>query len=234
MACEPFDCDECGQRHERCRGHSIRCTECDWSGGNVDPSVPCIHCGGVCIKRPCKRWPIKHLTVCDSHGAGNAISKKTSERRGFEVEVRKLINVEDARPVVNPYLELQELAGEILYIKDVFREKVNELVSLKDIGGDRVATQIDVIVSAYERGVDRAEHILTNMARLNLQEQIALLQAKIDDATALIVQRALEGALGKVALGPEDRESVLREFGSLLRSGGASKDPQKAPLLSGH
>ena len=134
------------------------------------------------------------------------------------MEVRKLINVEDARPVVNPYLELQELAGEILYIKDVFREKVNELVSLKDIGGDRVATQIDVIVSAYERGVDRAEHILTNMARLNLQEQIALLQAKVDSATTTIVSNALEGALTPLALTAEEKESVLRQFGSCSRT----------------
>lgn len=228
MACEPFDCDECGQRHERCTGHSIRCGDCDWSGGNLHAGEPCIHCGGDCIIRPCRKWPSKVATSCEVHGSGNTRSKKAIERREEEAKIKKLILDVDANavPVVNPYVELQELAGEIIYIKNVFRDKVNELVSLKDIGGERVATQIDVIVSAYERGVDRAEHILTSMARLNLQEQIALLQAKVDESTAMIVRNALDGALTPLALTPEEHESVLREFGLRLRS------PEKVALAN--
>jgi hypothetical protein len=120
-------------------------------------------------------------------------------------------------PIVDPYTELANLAGEILQVKGFFRERVEALEQLKDEGSEGVATQIDVLVSAYERAMDRSEKILTNMSRLDLDARIAALHAKIDDATAEVVSRALDKALSKTELSPAERADVLTTFGRALR-----------------
>ncbi len=120
-------------------------------------------------------------------------------------------------PISDPYTEMSSLAGEVVRLKNVLREKVEELTTLKDVGGDKVATQIDVLMSAYERGLDRCERILTNMARLDLDGKIAALQARVDEETGAIVSTALASALNAVTLDPDARELILRAFGNALR-----------------
>ncbi len=140
-----------------------------------------------------------------------------------ERSVQRILNIEGYESVVDPYTELAHLAGEVLKVKDVFRDKVEELTSLKDVGGDKVATQIDVLVSAYERALDRSERLLLGISRLDLDARIAALHARIDATTAELVSTAMYDALAEVEVTQEIRDSVMHAFGIHLRS------PRKMP-----
>jgi hypothetical protein len=134
-----------------------------------------------------------------------------------EREAAGMLGLTEIDPVVDPYSALSLLGGEVMALKDILREKVEELTTLKDVGGDKVATQIDVLMSAYERGLDRCERILTNMARLDLDGKIAALQARVDEETGAIVSAALTHALQACTLQPEQSAAILQAFGNALR-----------------
>lgn len=151
------------------------------------------------------------------HGGKAPQVARLAAIRVQESEARQMLGVEGFEPISDPYSELASLAGEIVKLKNVLRNKVEELTTLKDVGGDKVATQIDVLMSAYERGLDRCERILTNMSRLNLDAKIAELNSAVSEAAASQIRSALDGALNVLQLLPEDRERVLRQFGLLLR-----------------
>lgn len=197
----PHGCEKCGQSHWKCLAHN--------RAGN-----------------PCGRGAVDGLDVCVMHGAKSPQAKRMAAIRITENEATKILAIEGFDSISDPYTELSSLAGEVVKLKDVLRAKVEELTTLKDIGGDKVATQIDVLMSAYERGLDRCERILTNMARLDLDGKIAALQAKVDSETQAVISRALEVALSSVD--PSQRETILRDFGNALRG---STDATRAPAL---
>ena len=142
-------------------------------------------------------------------------------------EARAMLGIEGFDAITDPYTELSELAGEIVKLKDVLREKVEELTSLKDVGDETVATQIDVIFQAYERSIDRCERILMGMARLDLEDRIARLHARINDDTAAQIVSAMTAALGDVDIPDAAREAIILGFGTRL-SGGEQPSRQQA------
>ena len=153
------------------------------------------------------------------HGGASPQAQRLAAVRVQEHEARRMLDIEgNFDPISDPYTEMSLLAGEVVRLKNVLREKVEQLTTLKDVGGDKVATQIDVLMSAYERGLDRCERILTNMARLDLDGKIAALQARVDEQTGAIVSAALTSALNAATLEPDVRELILRAFGQALRT----------------
>lgn len=221
-----YDCPDCGEPHPRgCHGHSIRCGDpsCNWSGGNTRVGEICKKCKTAeCIRRPCKRPPTVGAVVCDAHGSGAPNVKKKAERRAIETLLEKekatMLADRPRRKLLNPYLELQDLISEIIDVKDFFRERVEELTSLKDVGSDKLATQIDVLVSAYERGLDRGERALANLVRLNLDAHIASLNAHISEELATRVRACLDSGIKAVGeLTPEQAERIRFGFGQRMR-----------------
>lgn len=87
MAVEPFDCERCGRRHERCKGHVVICPVCVPDRDRrpearpLQVGDPCLRCETPCIERDCHRWPRPTQAVCPSHG-GNAVAAlvKAAER----------------------------------------------------------------------------------------------------------------------------------------------------------
>lgn len=157
---------------------------------------------------------------------------KATERAKVEADARKLLDVQgNYEAVTDPYTALSQIAGELLRVKTVLGERVEDLSSLKDQGTDKYATQLDVIMSAYERFLGHSAKLLTDMSRLDLDAKIAKLTAAIDAETASIVESALAGALDASSLPADERMSVLVMFGQLLRdpSGHKSQTPAIAP-----
>jgi hypothetical protein len=132
-------------------------------------------------------------------------------------EAHRILGIEGFEPISDPYHALAELAGEVLKVKEVLLQKVEALPSIEDIGAGPIATQISVVLSAYERSLDRSASLLTNIARLDLDARIAALQSRIDSATAELVSTAMSGALAGASVPAEMQESVMRLFGQLLR-----------------
>lgn len=155
---------------------------------------------------------------CSRHGGSSPTHVKAAHVQMVEAEARKLLDIEGNRQLLSdPYTELASLMSEVLSLKNVLRERVEELTTLKDIGGEKVATQIDVIMSAYERALDRAERLLLGVSRLALDDKIAALNARVDSATADLVSHALSQALVPLALDQTQHADVLRLFGEMLR-----------------
>lgn len=180
---------------------------------------PCIKCETPCVQRPCNKWPLKNVASCAAHGGNNARSKNANLEREAEADIEKLLRIEGhVEPVHDPYSFLAQLAGEMSLIKTQLGQKVQDLPSLEDAGSERVAAQIHVVMAAYERFLTHCGKIATDMSRLDLDSRIAKLSAAIDNETAAIVSTALSGALAKSSLPVDERESVLREFGNLLRT----------------
>jgi hypothetical protein len=111
-----------------------------------------------------------------------------------------------ATPVDNPVQALSELAGECAALKDYFADRVKQLrdpefTSLTVLGAD----QISALVSAYERALDRFARVLTDMAKLNVEDRLA----KVSEAEALALGASLDRALLAAGVESAQRARVL-------------------------
>ncbi len=190
----PHECEKCGQPHQKCLAHNNEGT-------------------------PCNRNPANGADVCPVHGGHAPQVRKAAEGRVLDQEARKLLKIEGYEPITDPYTQLSDIAGELVKLKDIMRAKVEELTTLKDVGGEKVATQIDVVFSAYERSLDRCERMLMGMARLDLEDRIARLHARIDDDAAKTIIAALVGALDAAEIQGSARDVIISGFGSRLQPG---------------
>lgn len=189
---------------------------------NGEPSCPGHIANGARKGEHCtheRGYGTEHLGAgqCKFHGGSTKNGNKHGNVALVESEARRMLGIEGIESISDPYTELANLAAEVVTLKNILREKVEELTTLKDVGGDKVATQIDVLMSAYERGLDRCERILTNMARLDLDGKIAALQARVDANTAELVSSALTAALSSAAIEPDAMATILQHFGNALR-----------------
>ena len=111
MACEPFDCERCGEHHDRCAGHVDLYDE---EGNRTG-------------ERSCRRWPFTGARVCDSHGGG-APQVRTAAIRRTEAgrirrEVERLGTPIETDPEEALLNELWETVGNI----EKYRAMIQEL-----------------------------------------------------------------------------------------------------------
>ncbi|MEV5940303.1 hypothetical protein [Streptomyces sp. NPDC051994] len=116
-------------------------------------------------------------------------------RQRVEVEARAVLAELGVAPVDDPLKQLLALAGQVLAWQKATAELVNRLddVRYESAGGSE---QIRTEVVLYERAMDRAAAVLTAIARLNIEERLAVIGEKQVDT----VIRALEAALASVGI----------------------------------
>jgi hypothetical protein len=153
---------------------------------------------------------------CRKHGGNTSSANKNALAKQVDAEVRTQLGLTEWEPIVDPFSALADHAGKGAAIEEILRLKVEELTSLKQYGGE-MGDRISVIFEAWERSYARLSSNLQAMARLSLEDRIASVQAKIDEATAELVSTALASALNAVTLEPDAREAILRAFGQALR-----------------
>lgn len=205
----------CGQVHETfngkeaCPGHIIE-------KEHPEKGRPCRHEAG---------WGTGYVGIpgmyCKRHGGAVRSHQTKAQNYLLQQEIDqqfKLLGIEgNFEPITDPYDFLANLAGEIAYVKDRLREKVEALPTLEDVGSDKLMTQLQVTVQAYERFLTHCAKLGTDMSRLDLDARIAKRNALINEELSNIIQHALQGALSDVSLTPEDRDRVLSGFGRRLR-----------------
>lgn len=200
-------CGKCGQHHLTPYG---------------TPSCPAHIATGDRKGEPCKNLPgfkTNHqgFGPCIKHGGNTPGTQKAAQKLMVDAEVRQQLGLTSWQPIQDPFSALADHAGKGVAIEEILFQKVEELASLRQYGGE-LGDRIDVVYEAWERAYSRIGSTLVAMSRLNLEDKIANLQGKVNENTAQAVSTALASALAKVTLTPEQRNVVLAEFGQRLRS----------------
>ena len=121
----------------------------------------------------CKRTAPPGSRVCRAHGgAAPQVRRKAAERVATDQALAELAR-RGVTPVANPLEALASLAGEILTVKDIFRDR---LAALGEDAWRRTdehgAEQLRAEVALYERALDRSARVLADIGRLRIDERL--------------------------------------------------------------
>lgn len=151
------------------------------------------------------------------HGGGSRKVKAAAAARVAEAkaqrELGRLAAVQGpAEPVADPLTALARLAGEVLRWKDLLAEHVAELQALRygGEGGEQIRGELVL----FERALDRCSTVLATIAKLDIDERLA----RIEEAKAALVLRAIEAALDAAGVAGEARVEAKRVAARQLRS----------------
>lgn len=140
-------------------------------------------------------WPIKGSNRCRIHGGSAPQTRAKAARRLAEGRIRKAIDKVEVREVVDPIGELMRLAGEVVTWKDVMASHVAFLREDYRYDGDRAGEQLRAEVALYERAIDRTDKVLSNIAKLNLEERLVHVSELQAAKVASIIKRAVDVAV---------------------------------------
>lgn len=174
--------------------------------------------------QPCGRAALAGGTVCRYHGGRAPQVRQAAHVRLVESRARQVLSREGVEPVADPISALQQLAGEVVALKDLLAAKVSELQSWRyesRLGAEQLRSELLLL----ERAQDRAGRMLTDLAKLGLDERAVRVTEQQAAVIAQVLQRVLE-RLGlyrddvRVALADELRlvASAAEPFGA--RGGG--------------
>jgi hypothetical protein len=168
----------------------------------------------------CKRpagWGTDHngFGPCRRHGGNTRAHKVAGDRwqaqtqAGKELEKLGII----PQPVNDPLTELACVAGEVVAWKDVMFRRVSDIAEADWRYEHRSGEMIRSELLLWERALDRCEHFLGAMARLNIDERLA----RIDEKQAEIIIKAVQATLRDLGLTLEEQEKARKEMSRHLR-----------------
>lgn len=140
----------------------------------------------------CRRSAIEGGTVCRYHGGKAPQVQAAAATRVAESKVLELLKDFDVQPVEDPLTELKLLAGQALAWRDLCAGQVAKLTSFRydALGGEQLRAE----VALWERALDRCATILTAIAKLNLDQRLAVISERQADAVVRAVDAALAAA----------------------------------------
>jgi hypothetical protein len=151
---------------------------------------------------------------CRLHGGSTKNQKLGAAKIKAEREVRKVLAELDVEPVDDPLTALMQLAGQVLAWQKATAALVNDLEHRIRYEGATGAEQLRAEVQIYERAMDRAEKVLSSIARLNIEERLA----QISEAQADRVIAAIDAALAAAGLAGADASKAKQVAARHLRS----------------
>lgn len=154
----------------------------------------------------CGAWPVPGATVCRTHGgAAPQVQAKAAERVVDQQARRALADIGDFTAVDNPLTELALLAGRARQWMHVMAERVADLERFRYTtmtGGEELRAE----VALYERAMDRTAKMLESIAKLNIDERLAV----IDERRVERILTAIEAALAHVGVTDIDQVNEAR------------------------
>jgi hypothetical protein len=169
----------------------------------ASPDAGHERCGGrTRAGTPCK-LPAGHGTDhpgvgrCDHHGGATPTHRAHAERVLLErAEASALTDLHriGVEPIGNPLETLAELTAEARQWQAILRRQVAELESLSQTTPAGIE-QIRGVVILFERAMDRAAAFAAMMAKLNVDDRLVKLNARISAAQGERVAGVIEGIL---------------------------------------
>ena len=159
--------------------------------------------------KPCRQYPVQGATRCRMHGGLAPQVQAAARRRVLETRIAGELQRRGWAPITDPVQAYADLAGEAWAFKELLRDKLAEL---RDWTATNMLTgipELQALVQVYERALDRAQRILTDMLRIGLTAE-ALNQARERPAReqAETFARVLDHLLALLALTPAQRQQV--------------------------
>lgn len=138
-------------------------------------------------------WGTDHVGIgkCKNHGGNTKTHRTTAAIAIADREARAILADLDVVPIGDPLTHLLQLAGQILAWQEATARLVNDLEGRIRYAGANGAEQLRAEIALYERAMDRAMKVLTEIARLNIEERLA----GIAEQQAERVLRAIDAAL---------------------------------------
>ena len=100
---------------------------------------------------------------------------------------------------------------------------VNELGSLryesKTGGGEQLRAEVAVL----ERAMDRCGRLIVDLAKLNIDERIVQINARVTEEQVRLVFKVVMGALADIGLGPELQEAARMAIARRLKAHAAEE-----------
>lgn len=149
---------------------------------------------------------------CSAHGGSSPNGNVSASVDAFTMDVRERIGRMTIIPVDDPLTEMAKLAGEAIAWKDVIAERVSFLNDIR-YDGEKTGEQVRGEVIVFERALDRCNAVLTNMAKLNIDERLA----RVSEKQAEFVANALTAALNQMGLTLEQQREAKSLVADQLR-----------------
>lgn len=143
-------------------------------------------------------------------GKAKQVRHKAAERVA-EAEALATLATIDIVPVGDPLSELAKLAGEAKQWKELLRERVAQLSSVgyQGVTGEQVRAQVQL----YGMAMDRLERVLSSVARLRVDERLAV----IHERQAELILKALERGLQEAGVDGADATTAITATGRHLK-----------------
>ena len=157
--------------------------------------------------QPCGNWAIKGGQVCRYHGGSSGHVKAAAQRRLAEQEAARAMAkyAPDRKPLENPVEALLSLASEIEGWRKYMAGKVAELESADWRRDHRAGEQLHAMIALYERSLDRAGRILTDINKLGLESRRVRLQEQQVEMAWTVIQ----AVMNRMGLGDDPRVNVI-------------------------
>lgn len=142
----------------------------------------------------CRLPPIRGGTVCHKHGGSAPQVKAAAARRVAEASALAELHRLGVEPLANPLVALAELAAEAREWQVILRGQVAELESLS-LTTPAGVEQVRAVVLLFERAMDRAATFAATLVRLDIDDRLVKLNARISEAMGARVAGVIEGIL---------------------------------------
>lgn len=162
----------------------------------------------------CKRPRKGHATVCHMHGGNTPSVRARSREKDVEVKARRVLAevASDFDPLGNPLVALEDMARRMIRFTDVLGGLVSELKSVRYSTGT-TGEQLRAEVAVYSRALVDTTNALEKIARLDIDDRLAMIRA----AQAGFVVRAVDAALDEVGAVGEVRDRGRAAAARVLR-----------------
>ncbi|MFJ9771222.1 hypothetical protein ACIRVF_08255 [Kitasatospora sp. NPDC101157] len=143
-------------------------------------------------------WGTSHPGTgrCRLHGGNTPGQKVRAAQDIAEQEVRAVLAELDVQPVDDPLTALMQLAGQVVAWQTATATLVNRIGDEIRYEGGAGAEQLRAEVQLYERAMDRANAVLSSIARLNIEERLAT----ISEAQAERILGAIDAVLAHLGV----------------------------------
>jgi hypothetical protein len=162
---------------------------------------------------------------CTAHGSyPGSMSRALATRRGYENRLAKHLTELLAEggekllapdPIGDPLSELLDLAAELGAAKEMLRGAAAKLYADDKIRyiHSKAGEQLRMEITLYERALERFAKILIDISKLKIEDRLA----GVREATAAMLERALDAALEDSGIGLEGKDKARESFRKHLK-----------------